>query len=119
MFCPVNRDWMICDHYPHADGIRTLFLYQVSQNRRIDLGTYKMLNDRVDPTLTREALSLVCPKQIRMVSHELLTFRMSGLHCDLHPRWDRSGTKVAFDSIHEGTRQLYVQDVGNIVGQEH
>jgi hypothetical protein len=119
MFCPVDRDWMICDHYPHADGIRTLFLYQVSRNKRIDLGTYKMLNARVDPVLTKEALALVSPEQIRLLTYDSLTFTRSGLHCDLHPRWDRSGTKVAFDSIHEGTRQLYVQDVRGFLGRNH
>jgi len=118
MFCPVNRDWMICDHYPHPDGIRTLFLYQVSQNRRIDLGQFRMLDARPDPELTRQALASICPEQIKLISHELLSFRMSGLHCDLHPRWDRSGTKVAFDSIHEGTRQLYVREVGSIMNNE-
>jgi hypothetical protein len=115
MFCPANRDWMICDHYPHPDGVRTLFLYQVSQNRRIDLGKYKMLDARVDERLTKEALSLVSPDEIKMLGYKALTFTRSGLHCDLHPRWDRSGTKVAFDSIHEGTRQLYVHVVKNIV----
>lgn len=28
--------------------------------------------------------------------------------CDLHPRWNRSGNKICFDSIFEGVRGLYV-----------
>lgn len=31
--------------------------------------------------------------------------------CDLHPRWDRKGEKVCFDSVHEGKRRLYVVPV--------
>lgn len=31
--------------------------------------------------------------------------------CDLHPRWDRRGEKVCFDSVHEGKRGLYVVPV--------
>ena len=118
MVCPANRDWMINDHYPHPDGIRTLFLYQTSTNRRIDLGTYKMLDTKPDEELTRQALELVSPEAIKTLSYEALTFTRSGLHCDLHPRWDRSGRQVAFDSIHEGTRQLYVRVVEQYLSEE-
>lgn len=31
--------------------------------------------------------------------------------CDLHPRWDRRGEKICFDSVHEGKRRLYVVPV--------
>ena len=44
----------------------------------------------------------------KVISFADLSFARSGLHCDLHPRWNHWGTKVAFDSIHEGTRQLYI-----------
>lgn len=27
--------------------------------------------------------------------------------CDLHPRWNRKGNKICFDSVHEGHRGLY------------
>ena len=30
------------------------------------------------------------------------------VRCDLHPRWNRTGDKVCFDSVFEGKRQLYV-----------
>ncbi|MGG1687213.1 hypothetical protein [Pseudalkalibacillus sp. NRS-1564] len=30
------------------------------------------------------------------------------LRCDLHPRWNRSGDKICFDSVFEGKRGLYV-----------
>jgi Tol biopolymer transport system component len=31
--------------------------------------------------------------------------------CDLHPRWDRIGSYVAFDSVHKGIRALYVMEI--------
>lgn len=31
--------------------------------------------------------------------------------CDLHPRWDRRGEKICFDSVHEGKRGLYMVPV--------
>ena len=33
--------------------------------------------------------------------------------CDLHPRWNHNGRRVAFDSTHEGWRALYVLDLNN------
>jgi hypothetical protein len=33
------------------------------------------------------------------------------LRCDLHPRWDRSGTRVSFDFMERGIRRLGVADV--------
>jgi len=31
--------------------------------------------------------------------------------CDLHPRWRPDGKMLAFNSVHEGSRQVYVIDV--------
>lgn len=32
--------------------------------------------------------------------------------CDLHPRWNHASNKICIDSVHEGSKQLYVIDVG-------
>ena len=31
--------------------------------------------------------------------------------CDLHPRWRKDGKQLAFNSVHEGSRQVYLIDV--------
>lgn len=33
------------------------------------------------------------------------------VRCDLHPRWNRTGTKICFDSVFEGKRALYTVDL--------
>ena len=38
------------------------------------------------------------------------------LRCDLHPRWSDDGSLVCIDSTHGGGRQMYVIDVGEVVG---
>jgi hypothetical protein len=34
------------------------------------------------------------------------------IRCDLHPRWNRKGTKICFDSVHTGTRSLCILEYG-------
>lgn len=109
MCCPVDRNVMICDTYPNQETkSRTLFFYAFNENRRDDIGIFYMGGESVDRTLENEYLSGIDSKIRSMVSSELLCFTRSGLHCDLHPRWDACGKMVAFDSIHEGTRQIYI-----------
>ncbi|MBR4651886.1 MAG: hypothetical protein IKO72_00865 [Kiritimatiellae bacterium] len=38
-------------------------------------------------------------------------YRHTYCRCDLHPRWRPDGRQIAFNSVHEGTRQVYVMDV--------
>ena len=62
-----------------------LFLYTIKRNARISLGEYH--SDRL--------------------------YR-GDIRCDLHPRWSPDGHYVTFDSVHEGTRQIYIIDVSEI-----
>ena len=38
-------------------------------------------------------------------------YREQYSRCDLHPRWRRDGSQLAFNSVHEGSRQVYLRDV--------
>lgn len=113
MFCPVNRDWLICDTYPDTDGIRELFLFQESTQKRILLGKYKMIDTKPNINYAKQTLQDVEPSILRAFSIEMMAFYRSGLHCDLHPRWKPDGSMVSFDSIHSGERKIYSFDVSS------
>jgi hypothetical protein len=78
-----DRRWILNDTYPDDKRLQTLMLYDPLGKRRIDLGKFYL-----SPKIT------------------------GPFRCDLHPRWNRAGTKVAIDSAHTGERQVYVVDVG-------
>jgi hypothetical protein len=115
MVNPLNRDVMICDTYPNSDGIRTLMLYRFSTNTRVDLGDYKMINDKPSDGVVKEFSTSIDPIIRDVFNAKEYSFARSGLHCDLHPRWLANGKSIAFDSIHEGTRQIYIENVENYI----
>lgn len=84
--CSFSPDgrWMLSDTYPDEVHHRTLFLFEMATGRRIDIGRF------LSPPMAWE------------------------IRCDLHPRWSRDGRRVCIDSVHEGTRQMYALDVGEI-----
>jgi hypothetical protein len=82
-----DRRWVLNDTYPDRYDMRTLMLYRWPDGERIDLAR------------------LHSPKA-----------RWWGeIRCDLHPRWNRDGTKICIDSVHSGERQMYVMDVAELV----
>jgi hypothetical protein len=85
-FSPDGR-WVLNDTYPDAHHKRTLMLVGAGDARRVDIAR------------------LWSPKS-----------RWWGeIRCDLHPRWSRDGRRICIDSVHDGTRQMYVADVSRIV----
>jgi hypothetical protein len=86
--CTVSKDkrWLLTDQYPDQAGNRPLILFDLKKEILIDLGNF-----HADPVTLPE-------------------FR-----CDLHPRWDRTGRFVCVDSVHEGSRQMYLVDLGKII----
>jgi hypothetical protein len=77
-----DRRWFVFDRGPDDEGRQTLRLYDLERNRVVVLGRY----------------------------YSAPQFR-GDVRCDLHPRWNRSGTQVSFDSVHTGERQVYVIDL--------
>lgn len=85
-YSPDGR-WILSDTYPDDTDHRMLILFDTFNGNRIDIGRFY-----TDPALGKVN------------------------RCDLHPRWSRDGRQVCIDSVHEHQRQLYVVDVGHIVG---
>ncbi len=79
------KKWMVTDMYPKNEQVQPLFLYEMATGRAIKIGQY----------------------------HAMLDMNTS-YRCDLHTRWDRTTTKLCFDSTHEGSRAMYVVEVADI-----
>ena len=114
MTCPINNNICSLDTYPNSEGIRDLMIYDFKQDVRIDIGHFGMLDEKPDMSLIDSYFKGVDAKIVENISKESLSFTRSGLHCDLHPRWNSRGDKVVFDSIHEGTRQVYAALVKDV-----
>lgn len=112
---PFNRNICICDTYPDKDGYRDLFLYNFVENIRTNIGRFRMIFEKPDIMLKDQFVSGIDTRILETISDELIAFTRSGLHCDLHPRWSSDGKYAVFDSIHEGTRQIYRVAVGDII----
>ncbi|QDV37370.1 TolB-like translocation protein [Tautonia plasticadhaerens] len=81
-----DREWILNDTYPDSDRMQTLMLYRPGDDLRVEVGEFYLSPELSGP-----------------------------VRCDLHPRWNRDGTRVCIDSAHEDrTRQLYVVDVSSI-----
>lgn len=85
-----DREWMLTDTYPQGPRQeQSLMLFHPKSHERIDIAAFA-------------AVSVADPSW----------------RCDLHPRWNRDGTKVCIDSTHDGSRQMYVVDVEEICGRD-
>lgn len=82
--CSFSSDgkWLLTDSYPEKDDFRRLFLYDLTKKKAYEIG--KFYSDPSYPIPTR---------------------------CDLHPNWSRDDSFVCIDSLHEGSRQMYLIDV--------
>jgi len=81
-----QSNWILTDTYPfEPDYQRSLKVYLPDQDREVILGSYAS-----PPPYVGE------------------------LRCDLHPRWRSDDRQICFDSVHEGSRQVYLVDVPNI-----
>ena len=56
-----------------------------------------------------QSLYLVKNDKIQTIGKVHAPFKYDNdFRCDLHPRWDRNNEKIAFDSVFEGKRRLYI-----------
>ena len=80
--------WILNDTYPRReDRVQQLYLFEVATGRRVALGGF------------------AAPKPYA-----------GEWRCDLHPRASPDGRRVVIDSAHAGGRQLYLIEIGAVVG---
>lgn len=84
-FLPGSRNWFVTDTYPDRFRRSYLILYDLLTNKRFDLGSFRQ------PIAFTETI-----------------------RCDLHPRWNRNGSMISFDSAHTGKRALCTLSLGDI-----
>lgn len=82
-----NHDWLVSDTYPMGpERLQTPHLYQISTDRRIDLGYFPS------------------PKEYQ-----------GEWRVDTHPRVSRTEKLVCIDSAHSGGRQLHLIDIRGLM----
>lgn len=84
-----HGDWMITDTYPGYDAMSRLYLYNVKTDDIICLGRF----------------------------YQPLKYQGSR-RIDLHPKWNKQGRKIYFESGHEGKRRLYCISINNIIDDD-
>lgn len=106
---PRNLHYLVNDTYPDADGNRWLMFYDVDKNERTNVGQFRRLFEVPDIAHFnwRATQAGMDPRIVKKFNRDDYLFYRSGFHCDLHPRWSADGEVAYFDSIHEGTRQIY------------
>lgn len=109
MACSENLKYLVSDTYPNAEGDRWLMFYDVEKQARTNVGQFRRLFAEPDPNAFDWKLSQkgIDSRILKKFPRALYLFARSGLHADLHPRWSYDGRQAFFDSIHEGTRQIY------------
>ena len=89
-FMENNDRWFITDTYPDRFRRSTLILYDLKHEKRYNLGYFRQ------PAGFTETV-----------------------RCDLHPRWNRQGTMICFDSAHTGKRSLCTMNLGDVIRMEN
>lgn len=82
-----DRKWVLNDTYPDRFDMRTLMLVKWPEGKRIDIARL----------------------------HSPKSKWWGEIRCDLHPRWSRDGKRVCIDSVHEGTRQMYIVNMEDLI----
>lgn len=86
-YSPDSR-WIVTDTYPDSARMRHLLLYDTDSSRVSEIGRF------------------------------FAPFQYSGTErCDLHPRWSPDGKWISIDSAHTGSRQSYVLNIEQLVGE--
>ena len=94
----IGNNLMLNDSYPNKKNKYSLYLYNFNKNICYKLYTFN---------------SIPCKKKI----NSLVNWDNSVLRCDLHPKWSFDGKLAIVDTVHNGSRQIFVYDVNEILEQ--
>lgn len=110
---PGNLKFLVSDTYPNEEGDRWLMFYDVEKQERTNVGLFRRLFKEPDPDAFdwKASQKGIDKRILKKFSRALYLFARSGYHTDLHPRWSYDGKTAFFDSIHEGSRQIYAVEV--------
>lgn len=87
---PVGLDQLTVDGHPQFNPVNRSFVTDTYPDRT---RMQKLLHYKMDEQKVHELLSLKIPFRYR-----------DEVRCDFHPRWDRTGKQISFDSAHTGFR---------------
>lgn len=85
--CP-NKKWVVTDSYPGRERYSNLYLFNVETKQFYTLGEFY--------------------QPARFTGEKRI---------DLHPKWNADGSKIYFESGHNGKRQLYSIDVKKFIDE--
>lgn len=82
----LDKKLMLTDNYPTPENnnLRSLYLFHNQNRELIELGKFY-----ANPNLS------------------------APIRCDLYPNWSRDCSQICFDSIHEGSRHIYIMDISH------
>jgi len=84
-FLPYS-DWLLTDTYPDKSRMSEIILYNIKNNKLYIIGKFFQPLKNIGEC-----------------------------RCDLHPRCDRTGRYISFDSCHDRKRGFYILDICNLV----
>jgi len=116
----------------HKDTGRQYHLYRDKTSVRTVVGEKKLTEDGhpsfnpanaslltdtyPDKYSDRKILIFDSLKNLHEVGAFFSPFRFKEeVRCDLHPRWDRIGRTICFDSAHDGYRSMYLMKIDTII----
>lgn len=90
-----DGEWLLTDTYPGEEHYRRLQLLNLSSQKLVEIGEFRSLPDEKYGVEDN--------------------WDLSNLRTDLHPRFNRDGTQICIDSVHEGSRQIYAIELSGSI----
>lgn len=88
-----DQQWFVTDIYPDRNRLQYLSIYNINKQKKYNIARLK----------TYRKFATVDPYK--------------HWSCDLHPRWDRKGRYICFDSTFNGYRSLCTLDFGKLISE--